>query len=106
MPKLVFIEANGAEHVVEAQADLSAMEVAVRFNINGIDGDCGGQAACATCHVFVDRPWMERVGKPSEHEVQMLELAEGAADNSRLACQVIVTPELDGLVLHMPAAQF
>lgn len=106
MPKLVFIEANGAEYAVEALPDLSAMEVAVRHNIPGIDGDCGGQAACATCHVFVDRPWMERVGAPSDHEAQMLELAEGAADNSRLACQIIVTPALDGLVLRMPAAQF
>lgn len=106
MPKLTFVEANGSEHTVEAPVDLSAMEVALRYNIPGIDGDCGGQAACATCHVFVDKEWTQRVGSPGDHETQMLELAESAQDNSRLACQIVVTPDLDGLVLRMPAAQF
>lgn len=106
MPKLTYIEANGAEHAVDVPAGLSAMEGAIRNNIPGIDGDCGGQAACATCHVFVDEGWMERVGPPSAHEQQMLELAEGARESSRLACQIDLKPELDGLVLRMPAAQF
>lgn len=106
MPKLIYIEASGAEHTVDALEGLSAMEVAIRNNIPGIDGDCGGQAACATCHVFVDEQWSERVGQPSAHEAQMLELAEGAQENSRLACQISVQPEWDGLVLRMPAAQF
>lgn len=106
MPKLTYIEASGAEHAVDAPAGLSAMEVAIRHNIPGIDGDCGGQAACATCHVFVDEEWTGRVGGPSDHEAQMLELAEGAQDNSRLACQIKLEADWDGLVLRMPAAQF
>ena len=106
MPKLTYIEANGAEHNVEATAGLSAMEVALSNNIPGIDGDCGGQAACATCHVFVDENWTARVGPPSPHEAQMLELAEDAGTNSRLACQIELQADWDGLVLRMPAAQF
>jgi len=106
MPKLTYIEANGAEHAVDAPAGLSAMEIAIRHNIPGIDGDCGGQAACATCHVFVDEAWSERVGQPGDDEAQMLELAEGVQANSRLACQISVQPEWDGLVLRMPVAQF
>ena len=106
MPKLTYIEASGVEHAVDAPAGLSAMEVAIRHNIPGIDGDCGGQAACATCHVFVDEGWTERVGPPSAHEQQMLELAEGACASSRLACQIELKPEWDGLILRMPEAQF
>ena len=106
MPKVTYIEASGAEHVVDAPTGLSAMEVAIKNNIPGIDGDCGGQAACATCHVFVDEAWSEEVGGPSAHEAQMLELAEGAQENSRLACQINFQPDWDGLVLRMPAAQF
>lgn len=106
MPKVTYIEASGTEHVVDAPTGLSAMEVALRNNIPGIDGDCGGQAACATCHVFVDERWSGKVGGPSAHESQMLELAEGAQENSRLACQVTFQPDWDGLILRMPAAQF
>ena len=106
MPKLTFIEASGTEHVVDAPDDISAMAAALNFNVPGIDGDCGGQAACATCHVYVDERWMDKVGQADEHEVQMLELAEGMQDNSRLACQITLTPDLDGLVLRMPEGQF
>ena len=106
MPKVTYIEASGAEHVVDAPVGLSAMEVAINNHVPGIDGDCGGQAACATCHVFVEDGWSEKVGGPSAHEAQMLELAEGAQQNSRLACQINFQADWEGLVLRMPAAQF
>lgn len=106
MPKVTYIEASGAEHVVDAPVGSSAMEAAINNNVPGIDGDCGGQAACATCHVFVEGGWSKEVGGPSVHEAQMLELAEGTQENSRLACQINVQADWDGLVLRMPAAQF
>lgn len=107
MPRITFIEADGTEHGVDATQGISAMEAAVRNNIPGIDGDCGGQAACATCHVFVEAGWLEKTGMAEpETERPMLELAEGAEPNSRLACQIIMTDQLDGLVLRMPAQQF
>ena len=107
MVKVVFIEADGTEHPVDAVEGLSAMEAAVRNGVPGIDGDCGGQAACATCHVFVDSLWIGRTGRADpETEVPLLELGEGKTENSRLACQIALTAELEGLVLHMPEAQF
>jgi len=107
MPTINFIEADGTGHRVEVAEGTSAMEAAVQNNVPGIDGDCGGQAACATCHVFVDHDWLEKAGHAEpETERPMLELAEGAQDNSRLACQIAMTDALDGLVLRMPAQQF
>jgi 2Fe-2S ferredoxin len=85
---------------------MSAMQAAVSNSIPGIDGDCGGNAACATCHVFVDPAWMARIGGPSEQERELLELAEGTQDNSRLACQIALNHETDCLALEMPEAQF
>jgi 2Fe-2S ferredoxin len=106
MPKVTYIEANGAAHSIEADDGISAMEAAVRNGVRGIDGDCGGQAACATCHVFVDGAWLGRTGTRGESELQLLELAEGIQDNSRLSCQIVLTADLDGLVLRMPEGQF
>lgn len=106
MPRVTYIETNGAAHLVEAEDGLSAMEAAVRNGVPGIDGDCGGQAACATCHVFIDPAWIERTGMRGETELQLLELAEGIQDNSRLSCQIVLTADLDGLVLRMPESQF
>lgn len=107
MTKITYIEADGTEHPIEAEDGLSAMEVAVRNDVPGIDGDCGGQAACATCHVFVDPAWIDQVGRADpETELPLLELGEGMEDNSRLACQIFVSGALDGLVLRMPVGQF
>ncbi len=107
MPKVTYIEADGTEHVVDAPEGISAMEAALTNDVPGIDGDCGGQAACATCHVFVDPDWIERTGHAdSEVELPMIELSEGVQDNSRLACQIKLTAALDGLILRMPEAQF
>jgi 2Fe-2S ferredoxin len=107
MPKVTYIEANGTEHVVNVDAGLSAMEGALRNGVPGIDGDCGGQAACATCHVFVDPAWLDLTGRADpEIELPMIELSEGVQDNSRLACQIKLSAALDGLILRMPEAQF
>lgn len=107
MPRVIYIEADGAEHAVDAADGISAMEAAVSNGVPGIDGDCGGQAACATCHVFVDPAWIERTGRADpETEIPLLELGEGIEENSRLACQIVLTADLDGLVLRMPEGQF
>jgi len=107
MPKVTYIEASGTEHTVDVAEGISAMEGALQNGVPGIDGDCGGQAACATCHVFVDPAWLDRTGRADpDLEWPMIELSEGAEENSRLACQITLTAALDGLVLRMPEAQF
>ena len=105
MAKITYIEFDGAEHVVEVRNGLSVMEGAVKNNIPGIDADCGGACACATCHVYVDEAWRERVGPPSAMEESMLDFAENVKENSRLSCQIKVTDALDGLVVRMPESQ-
>ncbi len=82
------------------------MEAATNNDVPGIDADCGGACACATCHIYVDEQWLETVGQPGELEAEMLEVAEGVEDNSRLACQVSVTEDMDGLVVTTPESQF
>jgi len=107
MPRVTYIEASGTEHTVDVPEGISAMEGAVQNGVPGIDGDCGGQAACATCHVFVDPAWIERTGRADpDVELPLIELSEDGQDNSRLACQIKMTAALDGLVLRMPEAQF
>ena len=105
MAKITYIEFNGTEHVVDVKAGLSVMEGAVKNNIPGIDADCGGACACATCHVYVDQAWREATGKPSAMEESMLDFAENVQENSRLSCQIKVTDALDGLVVRMPESQ-
>jgi 2Fe-2S ferredoxin len=105
MPKITFIEHNGAEHVVEANVGLSVMEVAVRNMVPGIDADCGGACACATCHIYVDDAWAERTGKPESMEESMLDFAYEPKETSRLSCQITVTEELDGLIVRLPEFQ-
>src|SRR5579875_276106 len=105
MPKITYIEFDGTEHVVEAKAGQTVMEGAVKNNVPGIDADCGGACACATCHVYVDPAWTDRTGKPSAMEESMLDFAENVEPNSRLSCQVKVTEALDGLVVRMPETQ-
>jgi 2Fe-2S ferredoxin len=105
MPKITFIEKNGTEHAVEAAAGLSVMEVAVKNMVPGIDADCGGACACATCHVYVDPAWAEKVGKPDAMEESMLDFAYEPKENSRLSCQIKVTAQLDGLILRLPEFQ-
>ena len=105
MPKITFIEHNGTAHTVEAVSGLSVMRGAVDNNVPGIDADCGGECACATCHVYVDAAWRDRVGSRSETEETMLSFAAGTEANSRLACQITMSAALDGLVVSMPEGQ-
>ena len=105
MPKIKYIEHNGKEHDVEVAAGLSVMEGAVKNLIPGIDADCGGACACATCHVYVDQAWLGKLAPKSDMEETMLDFAQELETNSRLSCQIKVTPELDGFVVRMPKSQ-
>jgi len=105
MPKITYIEHNGKTHTIEVPAGLSVMEGAVQNDILGIDADCGGSCACATCHVYVDEKWVEKLPKKIESEQDMLDMAFEPNKFSRLSCQITVTDELDGLVVKMPSKQ-
>ena len=105
MAKITYIEFDGTEHTVEVRNGLSVMEGAVKNGIPGIDADCGGACACATCHVYVDEAWREAVGGPSAMEESMLDFAEAVEPNSRLSCQIKVGPAIDGLIVRMPESQ-
>ena len=105
MPKITYIEHDGAEHVVDVKTGLSVMEGAVRNNIPGIDADCGGACACATCHVHGDAAWIDKTGQASVMEESMLDFADNVTETSRLSCQIPVTDALDGLVVRMPESQ-
>lgn len=105
MVRVAFIEHDGTQHDVEAPEGWSLMEAAVKNGVPGIDGDCGGVCACATCHVFLEPAWMGRLGPRTAGEDDMLEFSAEMAANSRLACQIRLEPALDGLTVHMPASQ-
>jgi 2Fe-2S ferredoxin len=105
MAKITFIEHSGTAHEVEAKEGLSVMEAAVKNNVPGIDADCGGACACATCHVYVDPAWTDKTGKAEAMEESMLDFAEGVEPNSRLSCQIKITAALDGLVVRLPESQ-
>lgn len=105
MPKITFIEFDETAHEVDVPAGGSVMEAAVSNNVPGIDADCGGACACATCHVFVNEAWMDKVGERGDMEQSMLDFAENVRTTSRLSCQIVLTDELDGLVVDMPEAQ-
>ena len=105
MPKLTFIAHNGSRHEVQAPSGLSLMRAAIDNNVPGIDGDCGGQCACATCHVFVEAPWATLTGPRTDREDEMLNFAAELRDSSRLACQIELSDALDGLVVSMPEGQ-
>ncbi|MDP3495988.1 MAG: 2Fe-2S iron-sulfur cluster-binding protein [Hyphomonadaceae bacterium] len=105
MPKITYIDASGTERVVEAKNGMTVMETAIKHNIPGIDADCGGACACATCHVYVDGAFTDKVGKPSAMEQSMLDFAENVKENSRLSCQIKVRDDLDGLKVTTPESQ-
>jgi len=106
MAKITFIDNTGKETTVEAENGMTVMEVAVRNSIPGIDADCGGACACATCHVYVDQAWMEKVGKAQSMEEDMLDFAFDVRENSRLSCQIKVSDAIDGITIRTPAKQF
>lgn len=105
MAKITYIEFDGTEHAVDVEAGMSVMQGALHNGIPGIDATCGGACACATCHVFVDPDWIDSVGSANDQEEEMLDFAENRRANSRLSCQIEVTPALDGLVVRMPESQ-
>jgi 2Fe-2S ferredoxin len=105
MAKIKYIEHSGKEHVVDVKSGMSVMEGAVKNLIPGIDADCGGACACATCHVYVDQAWLGKIEPMQEMEKTMLDFAEGVESNSRLSCQIKVTDALDGFVVKMPKSQ-
>ena len=105
MAKITYIEHNGTNDTVDVQNGLTVMEGAVQNNIPGIDADCGGSMACATCHVYVKEDWFDKINKKNEGEDDMLDQAYEPKKNSRLSCQIIVSDDLDGLVVDMPEKQ-
>jgi 2Fe-2S ferredoxin len=105
MPKITFIEHDGTERTVEADAGRSVMQAATDHLVPGILADCGGNCACATCHVYVDESWRARLTPPSKEEREMIDCALHVQENSRLSCQIPVTAELDGLVIRLPESQ-
>ena len=105
MAKIIFIEHSGATHEVDAKSGLTVMEAAVKNNVPGIDADCGGACACATCHVYVDDAWLEKTGARSAMEESMLDFAENVKPNSRLSCQIKIADALDGMTVRLPESQ-
>ena len=105
MPKITYIEHNGKSHTLEVENGLTVMEGAIQNNISGIDADCGGGCACATCRVYVDEKWFNKLQKKENAEQDMLDVAFEPKSLSRLSCQIIVSDELDGLVVKMPSKQ-
>ena len=102
MLKVIYIESGGEQHVVDVQPGRSLMEGAVQNGVPGIAAICGGACACATCHIYIDEAWRSRIGARNDLEESMLEMADDVQANSRLACQIRMTDELDGLVVHVP----
>ncbi|MET4683336.1 2Fe-2S iron-sulfur cluster-binding protein [Brevundimonas faecalis] len=105
MIQVTYLTHDGVAHSVELKPGQSVMEGAVRNNIPGIDADCGGACACATCHVYVDPDWLEKTGGPSAMEESMLDFAEGVQPNSRLSCQIKASEPLNGLLVRLPESQ-
>ena len=105
MPKITYIEHNGKSHEIEVSKGLSVMEGAVQNNVPGIDADCGGSCACATCHVYLDENWYNKLPQKEAAEEDMLDMAFEPKKLSRLSCQITVTDDLNGLVVKMPSKQ-
>jgi 2Fe-2S ferredoxin len=104
--KLTFVTAQGQQHIVNAEAGLSVMRAALDNGIDGILADCGGAMTCGTCHVYVDENWHSRLEPMGDDEEATVEFAVDIRDNSRLSCQILLSSELDGLIVHIPKSQF
>ncbi|WP_342361476.1 2Fe-2S iron-sulfur cluster-binding protein [Terrarubrum flagellatum] len=105
MVKITFVDSGGTQRSVEAEPGSTVMENAIRNAVPGIEAECGGACACATCHVYVDEAWTSVVGPASPMEEDMLDFAFEVKPNSRLSCQIKVRPELDGLIVNTPSRQ-
>ncbi len=105
MVSVTYIQANGQQHAVDLANGTNLMEGAVKNGVPGILGDCGGAAACATCHIYIRADWQPVVGEISELETELLECSTDVTSESRLACQIVVSPQLDGVVIQIPESQ-
>jgi 2Fe-2S ferredoxin len=103
MPTITYIDSDGTTRTADGEVGSTVMETAIKNNVPGIEAECGGACACATCHVYIDEAWTEKVGGPSPMEEDMLDFGYDVQPNSRLSCQIKVTDELDGLVVRTPA---
>lgn len=106
MPKVSYIEANGQSHEVDLDAGVSLMQGAVDNMIEGIVAECGGSCSCATCHCYIDQQWLDKLEPATEMENDLLECVTEPKDNSRLSCQIVISDDLNGLVVHLPESQF
>jgi len=106
MVKITFIQPDGSQQVVEGTSGMTVMEVARTHRVPGIEAECGGACACATCHVYVDAAWTEKTGKAASMEEDMLDFAFDVRPESRLSCQMKVTDALNGLIVRVPGKQF
>lgn len=105
MGQIIFIEHDGQEHVVSLVEGKTLMQTAVENNIPGIDGDCGGECACGTCHVMLEQQWLQLAGNAEADELQMLDMTPERSATSRLSCRVQVSNAMDGMVVRMPEFQ-
>lgn len=105
MPKITYISFEGRRETIDVENGISIMEAAIKNGVEGIDGDCGGACACATCKVLVDAMWMEKIGTAEGDERAMLDFRAETPPNSRLSCQILVSPEIDGLEVRTPKNQ-
>lgn len=106
MPRIIYVEHNGTEHVIDVPPGTNLMQGAVNQLVPGIEGDCGGLCACGTCHVYLDAPYSELAGTPDELELGMLEFAFEVEAASRLSCQIEVTEAMEGMRVRMPSRQY
>ena len=105
MAKITYIDSAGTARTIDAEVGSTVMETAIKNDVPGIEAECGGACACATCHVYVDEAWTDAVGEPEAMEEDMLDFAFDVRPNSRLSCQIKVRDELDGLVVSIPERQ-
>ena len=105
MPKIIYKDNKENYKTIEVENGLSVMEGAIQNDVPGIDADCGGSMACATCHVYVEEKWLDKLPKPEDAEVDMIDMAYEPKKNSRLSCQLIVSDELEGLTITTPEKQ-
>ena len=105
MPKITYIDSSGNQKTIDVANGLTVMEGAVQNNIPGIDADCGGGMACATCHVYVKEEWFNKLPKAEDGEQDMIDMAFEPKKNSRLSCQLMVTDQLEGLIVNLPEKQ-
>ena len=105
MVKIIYKDYQGSSKKIEVENGLSVMEGAVQNDIPGIDADCGGSMACATCHVYIEEKWLDKLPKAEDAEIDMIDMAYEPKKNSRLSCQIIVSDELDGLEVTTPEKQ-